>query len=351
MALTALLLRILISILVSLVLGMFIAVAWGLRELLAGRRLLPWSPAREVPWRGLDVFGVLFIWVVVNVAVAAVLLGSKPKELTEKPAPALASEAKKVAEDGEKKPPASSVSLPEQMLAMTWINAVLVVIVPLFLRWTCGASLADIGFSTRDLARNVRLGFVAFLVSTPMIYVVFGLAQLIWRPNKHPIELMMMKEMSPSVAVIAFMSAVIFAPLAEELIFRSVLQGWLTRWFRRILRPRPIPVVDEVLADAYGNETFGTALLSSGQDGIFEIAMPEHDDRRPEYFAIGLTSLFFALAHAPQMPAPVPLFALSVVLGILINRTGSLVPAIVVHAMFNGLSTIGLFIKALGPGS
>ncbi len=60
--------------------------------------------------------------------------------------------------------------------------------------------------------------------------------------------------------------------------------------------------------------------------------------------AIVLTSLLFALLHAPQWPAPIPLFILSVGLGIVCYRTGSLLSAICTHAFFNGVSTVGMFL-------
>ncbi len=60
--------------------------------------------------------------------------------------------------------------------------------------------------------------------------------------------------------------------------------------------------------------------------------------------AIVLTSLLFALLHAPQWPAPIPLFILSVGLGIVTYRTGSLLSPICMHALFNGVSTAAMFL-------
>ena len=44
--------------------------------------------------------------------------------------------------------------------------------------------------------------------------------------------------------------------------------------------------------------------------------------------------------HAPQWPAPIALFVLSLVIGTVYHRTGSLIAAIFMHATFNGLSTL-----------
>jgi len=58
-----------------------------------------------------------------------------------------------------------------------------------------------------------------------------------------------------------------------------------------------------------------------------------------------LTSALFAAFHAQQWPSPLPLFLLSLALGTLYRRTGSLVGPIAMHAAFNGLSTLMLFLK------
>ena len=65
------------------------------------------------------------------------------------------------------------------------------------------------------------------------------------------------------------------------------------------------------------------------------------------WLAIVLTSLLFASVHAPQWPAPIALFALAVVIGTVYYRTGSLIAAIFMHATFNGLSTLLLFVALL----
>ena len=51
----------------------------------------------------------------------------------------------------------------------------------------------------------------------------------------------------------------------------------------------------------------------------------------------------------PQWPAPVAIFLLSLGLGALYQRTGSLVASFVLHAAFNGFSTLTLILVALNP--
>src|SRR5205814_3907184 len=63
--------------------------------------------------------------------------------------------------------------------------------------------------------------------------------------------------------------------------------------------------------------------------------------------AIVLTSLFFAAVHAAQWPAPIALFVLALAIGTVYERTGSLIAAVCMHAVFNGISTLGLFFAVL----
>jgi membrane protease YdiL (CAAX protease family) len=40
------------------------------------------------------------------------------------------------------------------------------------------------------------------------------------------------------------------------------------------------------------------------------------------------------------MPAPIPIFFLSLALGVLYQRTGNLASSFILHALFNGFSTL-----------
>ena len=62
---------------------------------------------------------------------------------------------------------------------------------------------------------------------------------------------------------------------------------------------------------------------------------------------VGVSALFAAL-HAAVWPTPVPIFFLSLVLGLLYQRTGSLLPPVALHMTFNGISTIMMFLAVGG---
>ena len=65
--------------------------------------------------------------------------------------------------------------------------------------------------------------------------------------------------------------------------------------------------------------------------------------RRESPAPIVIISALFAVVHLPQWPAPIAIFFLSLGLGVVYQRTGSLFASFVMHALFNGFSTLILF--------
>jgi membrane protease YdiL (CAAX protease family) len=179
---------------------------------------------------------------------------------------------------------------------------------------------------------------VSWLLFTPGVYGVFLIAQLVWKAEKHPLEQMMRANATTPVFILAVVSGVILAPAVEELFFRGILQGWLTRVFAE---PKP-PAAQAALL---------LAEEPAADDLELRFDEPEADRRTPGRFRRELTrmlpnvitSILFAAVHIPQWPAPVAIFALSMVLGVLYQRTRSIAGPFVLHALFNGLSTVMLF--------
>ncbi len=120
------------------------------------------------------------------------------------------------------------------MLVQAAINSLLIVLLPLILRVTAGARLRDLGLSFKDWRRQVTVGVVAILMLLPIIYVVQALCVRYLdvpdaKDRAHPIQKMIQEDPTGPIAYLAVLSAVFLAPVFEELLFRGILQTWLTR--------------------------------------------------------------------------------------------------------------------------
>lgn len=244
------------------------------RRLRAGRPLVADTPRRPVPWRGIDVISAVVIMILARIVAQLAIAGGSTS-------------------GGDTTPDMTS-QVVAGVLAMLGGAAVTAA---MLLRQ--GATWADLGLWPLMPARDLRLaaGSLA-LVLAPLLATAALLNRIV--PYRHPIIDYLQQQSDPLAIAVVVLAAIVVAPLAEEFLFRRVLQGWL-----------------ETLPLPYGPAT-----------------------------AIGLASLAFALAHAGHGLAWVPLLALGIVLGVLVRQTGSIMPAILLHALFNAVS-VGLLLLQL----
>ena len=125
------------------------------------------------------------------------------------------------------------------------------------------------------------------------------------------------------------LGVVIGAPLVEEIIYRGFIQGGIRRGLQRrepadeADPPRPVRAADPEAPLKFPRPSRLTTV-------------------RPAWRAVMLTSLLFALVHtgAVSPEALVPLFVLGVGLGVLQERTRSVLACFVVHALFNAANIV-----------
>ncbi len=202
----------------------------------------------------------------------------------------------------------TDLSFAEQIALSTATNAALLLALPAVLRALDDRSIsrpADVV----SPATRIAQGLITCLIVAPVVYGLYGAAMLAWSPTKHPLEAMLRARPDAGVAALTFISSVLFAPAAEEWIFRRYLLAWLAR-------PHD----------------------------------PASPGARHELSANIVTSTAFAAVHLAQWPTPVALFPLSMAIGWLYLRTGSLAAAIGLHAGFNAIGTLLLYHSILdGP--
>jgi membrane protease YdiL (CAAX protease family) len=147
-----------------------------------------------------------------------------------------------------------------------------------------------------QIGEDIRLGVGAFLFGYPPVILTHALLQQFF-PYNHDLLEALGKEKSWEIVVGLALSAVVFAPLWEEFLFRNLLQGGLEVLFRvKFSQPATIPIM--------------------------------------------ISSALFAAAHFGQGAAHIPLFLFALLLGYLYYRTHRLLPCVIAHAMLNGFSVV-----------
>jgi membrane protease YdiL (CAAX protease family) len=324
--------------------SMFVAWVWLIWCLLTGQSFLPERPMvtrGEPSWGAGTVLLVFLSYVGISVLISM----SYPFVADKFPAKAAPL-------------PLAGVPLSHMMLLNAVVEIVMLILVPLLVSLTCGARLRDFGLGFDCWWRQASVGVVATLIAAPPVNAIQILATKIWTYQRHPVQEMISKEFSVGVAGLAVVTAVILAPMFEELLFRGLLQSWLTAIFDRHAIPSTTHAQEDVVFD--DAQTGQPLPAGYWQPECGQVAEPEPEPRSPydapknldspptdppsrTWLAIVLTSLLFASVHAGQWPAPIALFVLAVVIGTIYYRTGSLIAAISMHATFNGLSTLALF--------
>lgn len=210
-----------------------------------------------------------------------------------------------------------------------------------------------IGLTGQGIVPGLVAGLAGVIVVLPWLFWLMFAAQLILEkfnvhtPTEHEIFRMWQKPETPSAfRVLAMFAAVILAPLAEEAVFRGVLQSGLDRLFaRRVLPAEPLPpaataeIPPPLPTPSTGPSPVPVLPYVTPPAPILRIPTPG-----TRWLAIILTSVLFAVVHQPWFIMP-PIFLLSLGLGYLYERTGNLWAPIFMHMFFNGAQfTLFLFL-------
>jgi membrane protease YdiL (CAAX protease family) len=262
----------------------------------------------------------------------------------------------------------------------------------LVLFFVSGTRPYQIGIHTHRLGRNILVGGIAWVTFTPFLMVLnVALTWLLKRLGEpvgedHALTKLGRNLTHPLDPILLVFTAVIAAPVIEELLFRGVLQPWLGARSRPI-PPGPVPDADPsplqrflrlrstrqgivlclavllpMLVRPAQEQAAGSGVLETLRDlapVLFILALafaflawrawrgwPSEDAPADPVGAVFTSALFFAAAHS-IWPTPVPLFLLGLVLGWLASRTQSLIAPMVLHALFNGVSCVLLFFPQL----
>jgi membrane protease YdiL (CAAX protease family) len=233
---------------------------------------------------------------------------------------------------------------------------------PLVFSAYSGTTLEQLGLTTRRLGRNILAGVAGVMLMGPLVYAVWKLVRLLSEASggddvqEHVLETLARLGLTPSEWGMVFFTAMIGAPLHEELAFRGVLQPWLAerRWGGHVAMlgglALSVAFRGERLWTAWAEGIPNVSLVDAATPALFVLALlPLYlaiwaTSRTPLDAAIFGTSLMFACIHTSVWPTPMPLLVLALGLGVLAQRRRSLVGPIVLHGLFNGVSCIQLLV-------
>jgi len=310
--------------------SMIAAWGWVVYRIATRQRLLPSAPLRSVPWGGKTVLAILLSYIALQMIVPVIYIKAMAHL---SPGVSL--------REGAAHQIVVTVCISLPFLAIAWT----------ILTRSGSASARDFGLESRRVPIDVLRGILAWPILAPIVFGMYYAATRIWAdPVKHPIEAWARQNPSLSAWAMIFFAAVVVAPLTEEFLFRGVLLGWLNRIATG--RSKPDRIVVDGLAEPWeATPTDGESLPDHPS------ATPiEPEEPRPSYVGLRLflanlmVSFVFAMMHAQVWPSPIPLFLLAMALGVLYQRTGSLIAPIALHMTFNGISTGILYLASLSGG-
>jgi membrane protease YdiL (CAAX protease family) len=329
--------------------GLLAALAWFVLPS-QRRRLLPPQRHRAVPWNGAEICAAFLVMLFLPGVVASALGQTEFFQLV------YGSEAS---------------SEPRRQL---WISALslpmAIGLILLILRYLGHAKWYQLGFHQARLLPDLVGGYLVWLVLTPVVLSLYCLILLFIPPESHTLIKLVQEHPSPIEWGLLVFQAVLAAPILEELIFRGVLQFWLTR---KVNGGHAAVVGALAIASLFSEARFtkdASVVQALAPVGFVLLMLPPYVlvslilgtvrrprsplladwiwEKHPEtscvttFQAIYGTALLFAAFHSSVWPSPIPLFLLGLGLGWLAYRTQSLIGPIVVHALFNSVACLTL---------
>lgn len=332
------------------------AVAWA--AWVVGRRLLPPQRQRAVPWTAFEIlvagfvayvfWGAFFYQILVGTGLGAWIYGHNVV------ASVRGETADKIAQM-RLLLLANAMAFPFQVLTLVGVP-----------RLVSGTQPYQLGLTTARLGRNGLLGVLGWLILTPPVLALNGLAtwllSLLSREKgiaEHPFtRLSQNPALSGGEFTLIVLLAVVVAPVLEELIFRGLLQRWFARYRwggdvalgLALLWAAGYSILQFAGAGEWAArlEALGPLLFVLAMAAVFAVVRRQR--RTPFGPALFGTALLFATFHSSVWPSPVALFVLALGLGWLAQRTQSLAGPMVLHALFNAVACVQLLLDRFHTG-
>ena len=218
-----------------------------------------------------------------------------------------------------------------------------------------GVPLDSFGVTSRNLGRNALAGLLFAIIFVPGSLGIQQLALMALEaagsePVEHPFTRLGATGLLPAEWGLLLFTAVVVAPLWEELLFRGLIQTWVMRNGRRgRLVALGLAAVLAAYAVARGWPSAPTPrevavkLAPLWVLCLFVGAYFLVERRGAAWGGLFASAVLFAWIHVAVWPSPVPLVWLALGLGWLAWRGRSLAGAVVLHAVFNAVACVALW--------
>jgi membrane protease YdiL (CAAX protease family) len=230
----------LINLTALIISGIFVAIVylaiWAIRALIEGR-LFPPQRERPVRWTGWQlIVSVLLVQLLWPSVIYWCIQQSGLKDFLAKPVSAqqVADVKNPHDEEGDDNPAAASPL--DRARENLWVATVAfpfqIATIILLLHGVSRSRLADMGLTTRYFGHNLLLAALGWLLLAPAVLLLNLGINIIYRglfhvrEEEHPMMRLMMSGPSTLELVLVVVTAVVAAPMLEELLFRGVLQPW-----------------------------------------------------------------------------------------------------------------------------
>jgi membrane protease YdiL (CAAX protease family) len=321
-----------------------------MRRLRRGQPVLAFELRRPVPWQGVDLAFILLSFVLIPTLVHLAFLGPSRAARTaaKTAAPELTQNAPADNAPAEEKGAAAEVSsdvFEADAVGKLLFSAIAIGWVVFRVR----ANSKDLGFDLSHIGSDLVLGVGTFLATIlPVTLIQSVLEDTKIRPYDHPLIRALKSHPSLWMFAVVGISAVIVAPLVEELLFRVLIQGCLemVETKRRLLLNAARSMAAAVSRRAAAEPTLPADANDAGHlshetnpDAAAELAAATG----PSAWPIIASSALFALMHWGQGLAPIPLFPFALILGYVYQRTHRIWPSLIAHLLLNAASLVTLW--------
>jgi membrane protease YdiL (CAAX protease family) len=287
-------------------------------------------------------------------------------------------------------------AMPAAVSAVASLGNILAIVLTLgWLALRFQVSPGHVGFRSQGWIHQLQIAVVTTLATLPIVYVLMAAVSIgLDTAYQHPLLDEIRATATLGSYLLGVLTAVVLAPLAEEFLFRVMLQGWMQSWSvsslseiilgasseQRVSARISDLIVADVVSEPQARTQAADATAELNADSVPPTLQPLNsslhestsslaplsraekqpnesqpdpslmDDllaRTPPVWPSLITGVLFGLAHWGYGLSFIPLIILGIVLGLVYRATNSIWPCFFIHLALNATSMLGLGLSIL----